>query len=236
MIDELLPSSVATGSTFVDHDAALTALYPQEAAAVASAWPKRRREYANVRMCARRAMSELGVPPAPVLSGPRGEPLWPDGIVGSLTHCPGFRAAALGRSSALAGLGIDAEPNLPLTQDLLDFVSLPQERAQVHALTRAFPDVCWDRLLFSAKETVFKAWFPLAASELDFTEADIRIEPGSGTFSARLLVPGPVVDGERIHGFGGRWLARRGILLTAIALSRTDLSARRYAGRGGASS
>ncbi|MGV9843444.1 hypothetical protein ACWDUB_15240 [Streptomyces fungicidicus] len=45
-----------------------------------------------------------------------------------------------------------------------------------------------------------------------------------------MVVPGPVVDGERI-----RWLARRGILLTAIALSRTDLSARRYAGRGGAS-
>lgn len=61
MIDELLPSPVGTGSTFVDHAAAQTALYPQEAAA-ASAQPKRRHEYANVRMCARRAMSELGVP------------------------------------------------------------------------------------------------------------------------------------------------------------------------------
>ncbi|MFD9601533.1 hypothetical protein OG609_41870 [Streptomyces sp. NBC_01224] len=130
MIDELLPSPVGTGSTFVDYDAALTALYPQEAAAVASARSKRRQEYANVHMCARRAMRELGVPPAPVLSGVRGEPLWPDGIVGSLTHCPGFRAAAMGRSSTFVGLGIDAEPNLPLTEDLLEFISLPQERAR----------------------------------------------------------------------------------------------------------
>jgi 4'-phosphopantetheinyl transferase EntD len=220
VIDELLPSPIGTGSTFVDYEAALTALYPQEAAAVAKAQPKRRQEYANVRMCARRAMSELGVPPAPVLSGARGEPLWPDGIVGSLTHCPGFRAAAVGRSSAFVGLGIDAEPNLPLAQDLLEFISLPQERARVHALTRSSPGVCWDRLLFSAKETVFKIWFPLAKRELDFGEADIRIDPDCGTFSARLLVLGPTADGERIEGFNGRWLSRQGILLTAIALRR----------------
>lgn len=221
VIDELLPSPIGTGSTFVDYGAALTALYPQEAAAVANAQPKRRREYANVRLCARRAMSELGVPPTPVLSGARGEPLWPDGIVGSLTHCPGFRAAAVGRSSAFVGLGIDAEPDIPLAEDLLEFISLPQERARVHALAQSSPGVCWDRLLFSAKETVFKIWFPLAKRELGFSEADIRIDPDSGTFSARLLVQGPTADGERIEGFNGRWLFRQGILLTAIALRRT---------------
>ncbi|MET8560114.1 4'-phosphopantetheinyl transferase superfamily protein [Streptomyces flaveolus] len=221
MIHELLPSPIGTGSTFVDYEAALTALYPQESATVAKAQPKRRQEYANVRMCARRALSELGVPPAPVLSGARGEPLWPDGIVGSLTHCPGFRAAAVGRSSAFVGLGIDAEPDLPLAENLLEFISLPQEQARVHALTRSSPGVCWDRLLFSAKEAVFKIWFPLAQRELDFDEADIRIDPDSGTFSARLLVLGPTADGERIEGFNGRWLSRQGILLTAIALRRT---------------
>ncbi|MFJ6851032.1 4'-phosphopantetheinyl transferase [Streptomyces sp. NPDC091271] len=220
MIAELLPSPIGTGSSFVDFDAALTALYPQEAAAVASAWPKRRQEYANVRMCARRAMRELGVPPAPVLSGARGEPLWPDGTVGSLTHCPGFRAAALGRTSAFVGLGIDAEPNLPLAEDLLEFISLPQERARVHALTRSSPGVCWDRLLFSAKEAVFKIWFPLTERGLDFSEADMRIDPEEGTFSARLLVQGPTADGGRIEEFHGRWLSRQGILLTAIALRR----------------
>lgn len=220
MIAELLPPPIGTGSAFVDYDAALTALYPQEAAAVASARPKRLQEYANVRLCARRAMRELGVPPAPVLSGARGEPLWPEGIVGSLTHCPGFRAAAMGRSSTFVGLGIDAEPNLPLEKDLLEFISLPQEGARVHTLTRSSPGVCWDRLLFSAKEAVFKIWFPLTGRELDFSEADMRIDPDEGTFSARLLVQGPMVDGQRIEEFDGRWLSRQGLLLTAIALRR----------------
>ncbi|MFD0021730.1 4'-phosphopantetheinyl transferase [Streptomyces sp. NPDC058382] len=220
-MDRLLPPQVGTGSTFVDYDAALTALYPQEAAAVANARPKRRREYANARLCARRAMRELGAPPAPVLSGERGEPLWPAGLVGSMTHCPGFRAAAIGHSAAFAGLGIDAEPDLPLPQNLLEFIALPQEREQTHAFTRAAPGVCWDRLLFSAKEAVFKVWFPLTGRPLDFTEADIRIDPGSESFSARLLVPGPHVDGERVEEFNGRWLSHRGVLLTAIALRRT---------------
>lgn len=166
-------------------------------------------------------MRELGVPPTPVLSGERGEPLWPDGIVGSLTHGPGFRAAAMGRSFAFVGIGIDAEPNLPLTEDLLEFVSLPQERARVHALTQHSPEVCWDRLLFSAKEAVFKIWFPLTERGLDFTEADLRIDPDDGTFSAQLLVQGPTVDGRRIEGFNGRWLSRQGVLVTAIALRRT---------------
>lgn len=221
MIDELLPSAVGTGSSFADYDAALTALYPQEAAAIASARPKRRQDYANVRMCARRALGELGVPPAPVMSGGRGEPLWPDGVVGSMTHCPGFRAAAVGRSSTFLGLGIDAKPNLPLAENLLEFISLPQERVRTAELTQSSPDVCWDRLLFSAKEAVFKVWFPLTGRELDFTEADISIDADSGTFSARLLVQGPTANGKIIEGFDGRWLSRRGILLTAIAQRRT---------------
>jgi 4'-phosphopantetheinyl transferase EntD len=119
------------------------------------------------------------------------------------------------------GLGIDAESNLPLAEGLLEFISLPQERARVHALTHSSPEVCWDRLLFSAKETVFKIWYPLAKRELGFNEADIRIDPDSGTFSGRLLVPGPTADGNPIEGFNGRWLSRQGILLTAIALRRT---------------
>ncbi len=127
----------------------------------------------------------------------------------------------MGRSSAFVGLGIAAEPHLPLAEDLLEFLSLPQERARVHALTQSSPGVCGNRLLFSAKETVLKIWFPLAERELGFNEADIRIDPDCGTFSARLLVLGPTADGERIEGFNGRWLSRQGILLTAIALRRS---------------
>lgn len=81
----------------------------------------------------------------------------------------------------------------------------------------------WDRLLFSAKESVYKAWFPLTGKWLDFSEADIEIftDPGEevrGGLRARLLVPGPVVDGERLDVFEGRWTVGRGLVATAITV------------------
>ncbi|AUY48407.1 4'-phosphopantetheinyl transferase superfamily protein [Streptomyces sp. CB01881] len=220
MIEELVPPPATTAHAFTDHEAAVTALYPQEAAAVAQAVPKRRREYATVRMCARRALNGLGVPPAPLVAGRRGAPRWPTGVVGSMTHCPGYRAAVVGRSGDFLGLGADAEPNEPLPDDLLDFVSLPGERARLRELAAAAPEVCWDRLLFSAKEAVFKTWYPLAERELDFSEAELDFDPEAGTFSARLLVPGVSAGGLRIEGFSGRWLCRDGLVVTAIAVER----------------
>ena len=71
----------------------------------------------------------------------------------------------------------------------------------------ASPGTCWDRLLFSAKESVYKAWFPLTRRWLGFEEADITIDPADGTFTARLLVPAPVAGGSPLTGFTGRWLA-----------------------------
>ncbi|MGW0580292.1 4'-phosphopantetheinyl transferase superfamily protein, partial [Streptomyces sp. NPDC002920] len=81
----------------------------------------------------------------------------------------------------------------------------------------------WDRLLFSAKESVYKAWFPLTRKWLDFSEADIDLPAGTagqpyGTFRARLLVPGPVVDGHRLGHFEGTWTVRRGLVATSVSV------------------
>jgi 4'-phosphopantetheinyl transferase EntD len=75
-------------------------------------------------------------------------------------------------------------------------------------------------MLFCAKETVYKAWFPLTGRWLGFEEADITLDPAAGTFTARLLVPGPEIDGRELTAFGGRWLARRGLIVTAICVAR----------------
>jgi 4'-phosphopantetheinyl transferase EntD len=75
-------------------------------------------------------------------------------------------------------------------------------------------------MLFCAKETVYKAWFPLTGRWLGFEQAAITIDPSDGTFTARLLVPGPEVDGRELTAFAGRWLARRGLILTAISIPR----------------
>ncbi|WP_181791808.1 4'-phosphopantetheinyl transferase family protein, partial [Streptomyces phytophilus] len=194
-------------------------LYPEEAQSVARAVPHRQAEFATVRQCARRALGTLGVEPAPLLPGRRGAPQWPAGIVGSMTHCAGYRAAAVARRGEVLGVGIDAEPNEELKDGLLEAIALPEEQEQVRARLRGTSGVCWDRLLFSAKESVFKVWYPLTGRELDFDEARIDVDPGDGTFTARILVDAPTVDGTSLARMAGRWLCRSGLVVTAVSLT-----------------
>ena len=74
----------------------------------------------------------------------------------------------------------------------------------------------WDRILFSAKESVYKAWFPIAREWMGFEDADLTLDR-DGTFAARLLKTGPEVEGEPLTSFSGRWLADDGLIITAIA-------------------
>ena len=216
MIESILPDGAVAVDTFVDPPAAT--LFPEEAALVERAVVKRRLEFATARWCARRAMAELGRPPTPVLRGERGEPLWPAGLVGSLTHCAGYRGAVLARREAFATIGIDAEPDEPLPEGVFETITRPEERPRIDELLRTHPSVCWDRLLFSAKESVYKAWFPLTSRWLGFEEADVVIDPVAGTFRARLLATGGRVNGGGLTGFDGRWMAGPGLVLTAVAV------------------
>jgi 4'-phosphopantetheinyl transferase EntD len=221
VIGEMLPPAVACAEAFAD--APDVALFPEEEALLVRAVEKRRREFATGRHCARSALGALGVPPAPILRGEAGAPLWPPGIVGSITHCAGYRAAAVAGARDVLTIGIDAEPDESLTDEVLALVSLPAERGRLRDLATAAPGICWDRLLFSAKESVYKAWFPLARRWLGFADADITIDAAAGngrdgTFEARLLVAAPVIGGAPLTGFTGRWLAREGLVLTAITV------------------
>jgi 4'-phosphopantetheinyl transferase EntD len=198
------------------------ALYPAEQAVVARAVSKRRREFATARECARRAMRMLGVPPSPILRGERGNPIWPPGVVGSLTHCDGYRASAVGLARDVCSVGIDAEPNEALPPGVFDIVVTATERSRLEELAGEFPGVAWDRLLFSAKESVYKTWFPLTHQWLGFDAVVVTPDPYTGAFTARLCVSGPVVGGCPLTEFNGRWLAWRGLVLTAIALLNTS--------------
>ncbi|GGW79024.1 4'-phosphopantetheinyl transferase [Streptomyces lucensis JCM 4490] len=223
MIEELLPESVVAVEAHSDDPLWDTPLHPEEEALVARAVGKRRREFAAVRGCARRAMEKLGVPAQAVVHGERGAPRWPAGLTGSMTHCDGYCAAALVRAGDLASLGIDAEPHGPLPDGVGSAVMLPAEAERLAHLAAQRPTVHWDRILFSAKESVYKAWYPLTGKWLDFTEADITLdpEPGgapAGTLHAELLVPGPLVGGRRLRSFDGRWVVRDGVLATSVVV------------------
>jgi 4'-phosphopantetheinyl transferase EntD len=190
-------------------------LFPEEREHIAQAVAKRRAEFAAVRRCARAALAELGYPPVPILPGEQREPTWPEGVVGSMTHCAGYCAAAVAKAGEVAVLGIDAEVHAPLPEGVLDLISLASERERMAALTaQGLTEIHWDRVLFSAKESVYKAWFPLTRRWLGFEEADIDLSP-DGTFTAR-LDPGESVSAAEPRGFAGRWAVSGGLTATAI--------------------
>jgi 4'-phosphopantetheinyl transferase EntD len=210
MMHRLLPPEI-TAVAARDDDPE-TFLFPEERAMLDGAVEARLAEFATARHCARQALRRIGVPDGPILRGPKREPIWPTGIVGSLTHCTGYRAAAVARAAEVLAIGIDAEPHAAIPDRVAQRVLCAAERAWV---AQAPASVHWDRLIFSAKESVYKAWFPLARRWLDFDEATIAIDPAAATFEARLLVEPP----EGVPAtFLGRYLVEDGLVLTAIAV------------------
>lgn len=228
VLASLLPPEVAVEEIFGDPEDAV--LLPGEEAVIARAVDKRRLEYTTTRHLARIAMGRLGLPPVAIGTGGNREPLWPAGIVGSMTHCRGYRAVAVTRiGGAVSGVGIDAEPHGPLPEGVFDTIARPDEMPALTALATELPQVRWDRLVFSAKESVYKAWFPVARRWLGFGEASVAFAdfaestpegdfsetPGmySGTFTAHIQQ-----SGAPIPRMTGRWTIESGLVLTAITL------------------
>ncbi|MCJ0976439.1 4'-phosphopantetheinyl transferase superfamily protein [Rhodococcus sp. ARC_M12] len=220
MIESILPDGVVSAELFADPPG-LTP-HPLEAPLVANAVDKRKREFTSARHCARVAMEKLGVEPAPIMRGKSGAPQWPKGVVGSLTHCDGYRGAVLAYSMQVRSVGIDAEPHGPLPDGVLEAVSLAAERDWLETAGRE--DVHWDRVLFCAKEATYKAWEPLTGRWLGFEDAHITFERTgsgddiSGTFHSELLVPGDTVSGPPLRAFDGRWMVAGGLVMTAISV------------------
>lgn len=217
MIEAILPDAVI--AVEARNDPADIALFPEEEAIVERAVDKRRREFTTARACAREALVKLGIPPTAITSGARGEPRWPTGVVGSITHCDGYRACAIARSTDIATVGIDAEPHAALPEGVLSDIAGGEELRWLSDRRHDVPGLHWDRLLFSAKESVYKAWFPVAKRWLGFKDAVVTVDAAAETFAARLLVPGPLLGGRQVVAFSGRWLVSNGLVLTAIALA-----------------
>jgi 4'-phosphopantetheinyl transferase EntD len=212
LLTKLLPESVAVSEAIGAADA--EPLWGEEEEAVRSAVEKRRREFTLGRTCARRALSILGHPPVAIPVADHRQPAWPAGIVGSITHCPAYCAAAIARAAEVAAIGIDAEVDAPLPPGVSDVVLTDGERSRVAALGGG---ANWDRVLFSAKESVFKAWFPVSGRWLDFGDAEVVFDARLSSFSARVAIP------DRSIGplFHGRYAVASGVVLTAVVVPRT---------------
>jgi 4'-phosphopantetheinyl transferase EntD len=220
LLTDVLPgaSQGLAAAELYDDPPELTPL-PEEEPLIAKSVAKRRNEFITVRYCARQALGELGVPPVPILKGDKGQPCWPDGVVGSLTHCDGYRGAAVGRQGEVRSVGIDAEPHGVLPKGVLDAISLPEERAELRALPAGLH---WDRILFCAKEATYKAWYPVTRRWLGFEDAHIVFDVDdtgtAGGFVSRILIDPAALSGPPLQTLSGRWSVRDGLALTAIVL------------------
>ncbi|MFT3662690.1 MAG: 4'-phosphopantetheinyl transferase superfamily protein [Gordonia sp. (in: high G+C Gram-positive bacteria)] len=222
MIELLFPRGVGTAEAF--GDPADARLLPAEESLISRAVEKRRREFTTARHCARGALAQIGVEPAPILRGERGMPLWPSNVVGSLTHCDGYRAAVAAYAMQIRSLGIDAEPHEALPDGVLSHTSIAAER---EVLATRDDSIHWDRLLFCAKEATYKAWFPLTQRWLGFEDAHITFtrdagegDVAAGTFTSQILIDGATIDGGApLLTLPGRWLIADGLILTTIALT-----------------
>ena len=218
MIDELFPKGVVTLRATVSMED--EALRPLEAASTGRMSKDRLREFALGRACARRALARLGHPNASVPRGPDREPVWPAGVVGSLTHCDDFCGVAVADDDSILSLGLDAELDVPLSEGALKRICTATDLERLDAL----PDLAlhtWGKLLFSAKESFYKCYFALTHTRLGFQDAEIHLDPESQRFEAR-LIRADAPDAAGFRRFQGRFVLAPPHVLTGVTLQRND--------------
>jgi 4'-phosphopantetheinyl transferase EntD len=221
----VLAALVPEGVVVVDADPSgdPPPLHPDETELVAKAVEKRRRELAWGRSCAREALRGLGVAgdPGPAIGrGERGEPRWPRGVVGSITHCAGYCAAAVTSPTVVGALGIDAETGGLLPRRVWEMISTPADRQALAQSVGRRPGT-YEVVLFSAKESVYKAWYPMTGQWLGFQDADLTIDPAAGTFRATLRIDTPPAVAQAWQGMQGRFAIAGSHVLTALWLPPT---------------
>ena len=203
MSRDLFPPEVAVATGPVD---ATSDLHPAEARLAQPMGAARRREFAAGRDCAHRAMRALGAGEGPVLRGVRRAPRFPRGVVGAITHTRGYCAAAVAKATALAGVGIDAEQWKPLSERALARICAPDEVERLRALPDHRPEE-WGAVVFSAKESLYKAYFPLTETFIGFRDATLTLQPetrNTGHFEATLTRADPPSAANQRH-FEGRY-------------------------------
>lgn len=168
----------------------------------------RLQEFSAGRAHARKALQELGLPSPVIPVGSDRAPVWPPGFVGSISHAGGLVVAAAAPSTVLPAIGIDLEPCVPLDTDLLNRVCRPEEATRLMALPSPLHRA---KLVFSAKESVYKCIAPLMGLFLEFADVEILFGTDDQGFCARghgpaeALISTATVSGRFVEA-GGYWL------------------------------
>lgn len=217
LLDGLLPPTVRVAWQRLDDAVEPEFRFKEEAAHVEGAVAKRRVEFGAGRALFHRLHDELLAedaagdalaPSAPLLVAEDRGPLWPAGVVGSISHTKGLCVVALARTSDHPRLGLDVEVTAPLADKLWPSILTVSERARIKGLGARGPLL--SKLHFSGKEAVYK-WLSRDENRVvAFEEVELGFSLARGSFVTSLLfdntLPGP----------SGRWRIGREFLATAV--------------------
>ncbi len=177
----LLPAGIRAACRAIrPGDAAL--LMPQEAISVSARKDRMRDASGAARHVARGLLEREGVSGSPILKTAAGAPLWPNGRVGSLAHDDAYAIAAVASMASFAALGIDVEPAEPLAREVAEIVRIADD------VLDGVDVIFAERLLFAAKEAVYKAVFPRDQVVLGFEDVVIDLRKGLGRTSKGRIV------------------------------------------------
>lgn len=193
-------------------------IFPGEALACNRAHPRRRLAFRAGRACAREALAGLGLPARSIAVGAAGEPIWPNGLTGSISHTNEIVAAVVARNPPVAGLGLDLEPDEPLSSvEVMEVVCRPEELARRRGLLDPI-DLKRGKLLFVVKEALYKLYWPLTGARADFHDFRVALDGVAGVFRAELTNPQlPPIAGSRV--FAGRFAQCHGLFMALAAVS-----------------
>jgi 4'-phosphopantetheinyl transferase EntD len=200
-------------------------LKPEEARSVERAVPKRVQEFAAGRQCARRALAELGRADVPIPVAQDRQPVWPPGVVGSITHTAGLCAAVVAESAHLEALGVDTELAGAVKPELWQSICVAEESAWIGALAPG-ERAAAVTLLFSAKEAFYKCQYPLVRERLSFNDLSVIVlawGQGRGEFNVRPVRP--IALFERIAGvesLPGTYRFHQEFVSAGVAVARIE--------------
>ena len=204
----ILPPNVSAAVWDSDSE---PSLYPEEVLAIEGAVEGRRAEFSRGRACAREALAELGLPPQPIPVGSHRQPVWPRGVVGSITHCEGLVVAVAAMASELTAVGLDVELADPLPSATHPLI--------LHA-SEMFTDTdrpLLETVVFSAKESIHKTLFPQSGIWLDFLDVELQIDPEEGIFHPQPAAEARSMD-PRLGDLRGRFSVGAGFVITVGSL------------------
>ncbi|HEX6751378.1 MAG TPA: 4'-phosphopantetheinyl transferase superfamily protein [Longimicrobium sp.] len=161
------------------------ALHPVERQAVARAVPQRVREFSTGRRCARAALSALGLPHRAIPVGANREPVWAKGYVGTISHSREICLAVAARTDDVPALGADLDSIEPLSPELRGLICTVEELRAAPAWSGGGIDPY--KVIFSAKEALYKALYPHARRFIDFLEVGIRLDVAVGRWRVASL-------------------------------------------------